>query len=623
MRVIDGDGTIHSFTLDVENTKTVEEGQVSCPRLLWRVDQEDPQEVEELLVEWTEKGCKLWQADSAAVATLDDAQAAQLEDMAALANVQLVEKEPPTFGDDAETADGDDAPPVELLDAGEEAHAGAGQPQAERAAAEDDLLVDEDSKKWVKIWSVSRARWIFGTVISEDSKTVTVQYIAPEGLKEKKLKHGHRHLEEAHCGAEGPSREDTDWLVCGRYTMHMLQQDVMGEGSSSICRRGVDTVSGRPVAIKIYKLTPDFAESPTADQASGEEDWNAITALKFKRQIEVLQELQKPLERPAESSLWSEQMEGLSSKKLFMQMLDYSKDSNGNPGKDPTDDLLYLITELSECSLLEYLARRKTRSEPLSREGVRQVAAAVVQAAAGLHAKGYVHLDLKPENMMVFDNCLKLIDVDGCIKIGTSVSLADPSLSCSPVYCSPEWGQFCNDESNDPQIPLRPQMDAWGVGMTLAELVTLEPLLLSKYTSFQDKGEEAGLAFMDWLSARKEPPCQEAIAAFDKDLADFLSSTLLVCDSTRRSTLAQALAHPYLAAAFDKKGRLRRNRTFDELVGADSEAPARRRPSKKPPPPAGGDPDAEVPSDVVKKRDSASRPRRSSARRGPPRGSAA
>ena len=38
---------------------------------------------------------------------------------------------------------------------------------------------------------------------------------------------------------------------------------------------------------------------------------------------------------------------------------------------------------------------------------------AVVFVMAGLHAKGFVHLDLKPENLMVFDGALKLIDVGG------------------------------------------------------------------------------------------------------------------------------------------------------------------------------------------------------------------
>ena len=44
---------------------------------------------------------------------------------------------------------------------------------------------------------------------------------------------------------------------------------------------------------------------------------------------------------------------------------------------------------------------------------------------AGLHAKAYVHMDMNPENMMMFSGRLKVIDVDGCGRAGTKVSTQD------------------------------------------------------------------------------------------------------------------------------------------------------------------------------------------------------
>jgi hypothetical protein len=42
-------------------------------------------------------------------------------------------------------------------------------------------------------------------------------------------------------------------FVMGKYQMGMSKQDLMGEGASSICRKGVHIETGKDVAIKIYK----------------------------------------------------------------------------------------------------------------------------------------------------------------------------------------------------------------------------------------------------------------------------------------------------------------------------------------------------------------------------------
>ena len=77
--------------------------------------------------------------------------------------------------------------------------------------------------------------------------------------------------------------------------------------------------------------------------------------------------------------------------------------------------------------------------------------------------------DLKPENLMMFNGRLKLIDVDGCVPIDSEVlrkphvgwghvddgirrvsvaagscqvSINDSSISFSPCYCAPEWTRW-------------------------------------------------------------------------------------------------------------------------------------------------------------------------------------
>jgi hypothetical protein len=170
---------------------------------------------------------------------------------------------------------------------------------------------------------------------------------------------------------------------------------------------------------------------------------------------------------------------------------------------------------------------------------------------AGLHAKGLAHLDLKPENLMMFNGRLKLIDVDGCVKIGTNVSITDSSISFSPCYCAPEWAQFLINESNT-GILVHPGLDVWSVGMTVCEFVSLSAILKPMYGNFLRNAHshrEAGFLFMDWLSNIKKVPLPKQIEKFDNDFFDLVQNWLLLCDKGKRKSCAQSMSHPYVLSS--------------------------------------------------------------------------
>jgi len=315
--------------------------------------------------------------------------------------------------------------------------------------------------------------------------------------------------------------------------MQMSQQDVMGEGTSSICRRGISIDSGDAVAIKVYKEHRD------------------ATVMKFRRQISVLDELQKPFQH-LEGALWNEQLTRVSPCNLFMRLIDYSRDADGTPGPDPSDNELYVVTELGQQSLKDFIKQRRASRKPLSNACVKSITKAMVLVTAGLHAKGFVHLDLKPENLMMFDGRLKLIDVDGCVRAGSVVSIRDTTLSFSPVYCAPEWARFLIDDSDDPHITVSPALDVWSVGMTACELVSLDAVLKPKYMSFGKmargkRDRRPNVYFYNWLSKVEQSPLTDKIQKFDEDFVDLVSSCFLVGDPENRKALAQSLDHPYLA----------------------------------------------------------------------------
>jgi len=322
----------------------------------------------------------------------------------------------------------------------------------------------------------------------------------------------------------------------GRYTMFMEDDAFMGEGTSSICRKGLDTETQKMVAIKTYKAKRNS---------------DKVALVKFKRQIEVLEELKRPFEKPADPKLWSKELAAAGPEQVFMQLLDYSRDARGQPGPDTADGQLYVVTEIAQYSLQDYLKTQREEGRPLSKETIRSLVRSIILVTASLHAKGLVHLDLKPENLMIFNGVLKLIDVDGCIKIGSAISIDDDSLSFSPLYCSPEWANFLIDgEEVEPSLTASPALDVWSVGMTVVELVTRDPVLKLQYSCFFQHGrdrDEARFLFFDWLATLQKPPVPRQIREHDAALSQLLSDSLLACDPKNRRTLAKCLGHPYLA----------------------------------------------------------------------------
>ncbi|CAK8999786.1 Kinesin-like protein KIF13B [Durusdinium trenchii] len=224
----------------------------------------------------------------------------------------------------------------------------------------------------------------------------------------------------------------------------------------------------------------------------------------------------------------------------------------------------------------DYFALKREKNKPLSRESIKACARAIILVVAGLHAKGLVHLarvpspiqsrrpaslgfsevrmatiwerDLKPENLMMFNGRLKLIDVDGCVPIDSEVSINDSSISFSPCYCAPEWARFLIDEAEN-KIIARPHLDVWSIGITLCELVTLDAILKPMYGNFLRNGHshrEAGFLFMDWLGHITRAPVPKSIERFDKDFHKLIVEGLLVCDHLKRKSLAQCLSDPYI-----------------------------------------------------------------------------
>jgi TonB family protein len=113
--------------------------------------------------------------------------------------------------------------------------------------------------------------------------------------------------------------------------------------------------------------------------------------------------------------------------------------------------LLYLVTEFAEENLAQIIPER-----PLTPDEVREMLPPVVDALLYLHARGMVFGHLKPSNIMVVDNQLKL-PLDGMAGGAGTKTQAEPR-----IYDAPETAIG----------PTSPASDVWSLGVTLVEALT-------------------------------------------------------------------------------------------------------------------------------------------------------
>lgn len=358
------------------------------------------------------------------------------------------------------------------------------------------------------------------------------------------------------------SKKDTK-VIMDKYE---LTTTMMGEGSFCICWKGLEIETQKGVAIKVYKVEK---LKKHGDQV----------LIKFRKQIEVLKSLMTPFRRETvgDPRMWHRLFDFMPPGDVFIQLVDYSKNSKGEPDNDPIDGISYVVTELAQYSLKDYLCDKFDQNQRVSKPKVKAIAKAFIVVAAALHAKGLVHLDLKPENMMYSGRKWKLIDVDGCVRIGQKVSISDTSISFSPVYCAPQWAQFLVGDSN--KIEITDGLDVWSVGISIAELVSLEPVLKDKYVKWMKQGKsqkETSFFFMEWLVSINKVPLPEAVEKYDPAFVELLHTKLLVTDASMRKHLAEVIDDPFFQEEANVAGDAAAAAQIDALVHQEEAKTAHR-----------------------------------------------
>ena len=217
-----------------------------------------------------------------------------------------------------------------------------------------------------------------------------------------------------------------------------------------------------------------------------------------------------------------------------------------------------IVCEILNKNMYEALKDRCFEQLPLSK--VASVGRVVLAALSALHAQGYMHCDIKPENVMLraaeddFANSC-VIDFGAVRQFRENAYFDIQSL----WYRAPEV--ICG-------LPYTPLIDSWSVGALLYELHTGSPLFPGDTPQEQLSSviEMLGLPSEDAMTVGKNSPnlifavdsegptspFHKAVSHEDPTLQDSFCDLLagLLCpNEKRRLSCSEALRHPFFRAA--------------------------------------------------------------------------
>jgi serine/threonine protein kinase len=245
------------------------------------------------------------------------------------------------------------------------------------------------------------------------------------------------------------------------------------------------------------------------------------------------------------------------------------------------DGHVHLVMDLLCMNTYEYISSIHFRFVPLP--VVRNIAETVLRALAGIHRAGYMHCDIKPENIMLLEDGhpenVCLIDFGSARRLNENKYFDIQSL----WYRAPEV--ICG-------VPYTPAIDIWSVGCLLYELHTGSPLFpgedpadtLQLMISLLGPFPERSVACYGNPAVFKPSQQSEACDQFNLNRFSALDSSrenviqfvdllrgLLTLDETKRLTAAEALNHSFFAGCRDSDYVEQHDRSSSSSAAAPSE----------------------------------------------------
>ena len=216
-----------------------------------------------------------------------------------------------------------------------------------------------------------------------------------------------------------------------------------------------------------------------------------------------------------------------------------------------------VVLDKADCSLKRLIDQHNICGKEW--DEIRKLARQIVAALDHVHSRFYIHGDIKPMNVMLTGNNIRLIDF-GASASYTAECVEFAGTEYSSAYIPPEMlyldphsdevivrSPLRKDNQDDDVEPFgydlveaNPAFDMWSFGALLYLLATGETLLKA---TMDDNSSQSELRFVyDWTDSTKE----QKLRLVSNKHARNLISLLLCKDPTRRLRAKYVLTHPFL-----------------------------------------------------------------------------
>jgi len=202
-------------------------------------------------------------------------------------------------------------------------------------------------------------------------------------------------------------------------------------------------------------------------------------------------------------------------------------------------------------TLHQYLARIKASKDTLPATKAQRIFHEICEVVAALHSRGFVHVDLKPENLMRFPSGrFKLIDMDGMQERGSSVPVSD--LIVTSKYCAPEVAvAVLKDSESDDHVHIRISrlLDVFSLGLIGLELFIGSHPLEDVWRRTRDADPDDDEGFLQHLSSPGlEVPISPVVRDISATLEDLLRSMIR---AQHRASMPEVIASPFFRESLD------------------------------------------------------------------------